>query len=264
MSIDGRILITAAVVAGFAGGYVVRAQLDMAPPPAAPLVSTPPQPPPPPLASPTPEPEGSSMTAEATKKAFEDIYRKAGWGTNGGDAGVSGYGSTMEATAVYRTFLQQFMKDADVKTVVDAGCGDWESTQALDWKGIDYKGYDIVESVIERDKKRFEKPNVHFFTADIVETELPPADLLIVKQVLQHLPNASVTKFLKQLPKYKHALIMNSVSPRNLSADNRDIVPGYFRLLDITRAPFGVVGAKVLTYWDGGNMEQLVHVSAAR
>jgi len=44
--------------------------------------------------------------------------------------------------------LQQFLKDNKIRSVVDAGCGDWGLSQALDWGGIDYKGYDIVEAVI--------------------------------------------------------------------------------------------------------------------
>ena len=256
MTIDGRILIAAAAVAGIGVGYGVRAQLDTPPPlPPPPVVMIAPPPPAPISAVP--------VDSAAVQAAFEDVYRNATWGTNGTDAGRSGLGSTMKATAVYRTFLQEFMKDHDTKSVVDAGCGDWESTQAIDWKGIDYKGYDIVESVVEKDKKLFEKPNIHFFTADIVETELPPADLLIVKQVLQHLPNAWVAKFLRQLPKYKHVLIMNSVSTSTLSSDNPDIKPGEFRLLDLTKPPFNVSAGRVLTYWDGGNMQQLLHFAFA-
>ena len=35
---------------------------------------------------------------------------------------------------------QQFLKDNAIRSVVDAGCGDWEFSQAIDWTGIDYKG----------------------------------------------------------------------------------------------------------------------------
>jgi SAM-dependent methyltransferase len=257
VSIDPRLLIASALVAGLAGGFAIRAQLDVpqdrpakAPPASASAVRLP---------EPAPVPAASNDAA--MQAAFDEIYEHALWGTNGGDAGTSGFGSMMKATSVYRTFLAQFMKDADIHSVVDAGCGDWESTQAIDWAGIDYKGYDIVASVIEKDKKQFGKPHIQFFTANIVDADLPPADLIIVKQVLQHLPNAAVAKFLEQLPKYKHALIMDSVEPKTLSGDNRDIAPGQFRALDLTRPPFNLLAAKVLTYWDGGNMQQMLHIA---
>ena len=158
------------------------------------------------------------------------------------------------------------MKDNNIHSVVDAGCGDWESTQTLDWTGIDYKGYDIVESVIAADTAKYAKPNIQFFAANIIDTDLPPADLLIVKHVLQHLPTADVQKFLTQIPKYKHVLVMNTVTPGSLSARNVDItnaevVAGGYRNLDLTQPPFGLPGVKELTYWSAGTMHQVLHIS---
>jgi SAM-dependent methyltransferase len=214
--------------------------------------------------APSPIPASSasaSASADPSASAFADIYSSAKWGTNGGDGGTSGFGSTLTATVLYRTYLEHFMKELGVHSVVDAGCGDWEFSQAIDWSGIDYKGYDIVASVIERDRARFEKPNVHFFVADIVKADLPSADLLIVKHVLQHLPTDAVQRFLAQLPKYKHVLLVDSVNRGTLSGKNGDIEVGGFRELDVTRPPFNVRGTKVLTYWDGGNMQQVVYVA---
>ena len=198
---------------------------------------------------------------EATKAAFDDVYKKAAWGVNPEGHGSSGGGSTMKNTVIYRAFLQQFMEDKGVKSVVDAGCGDWEFSQSMNWDGIDYKGYDIVDSVIEEDKKKYAKPNIQFFAANIVAENLPPADLLLCKQVLQHLPLADVKTFLQQLPKYKHVLITDSVEPDSFSADNRDIAPGDFRPLDITAPPFNVKGAKILQWWDGSHMQQVVYIA---
>jgi SAM-dependent methyltransferase len=206
-------------------------------------------------------PAVSVKPVQPTKEAFEAIYREGGWGTGDAGVGTSGSGSTMQATALYRQFLVAFMKREKVKSVVDAGCGDWEFSQAIDWTGIDYRGYDIVESVILENKKKYEKPNIRFFTANIVEQELPPADLLLVKHVLQHISNADVTKFLKQLPKYRHALLVNGVEPDTLSSTNPDISAGGYRSLDPTKPPFNLTGTKVLSYYDGLYMHQVVHVA---
>ncbi len=196
-----------------------------------------------------------------TRDAFDEIYRDATWGKNTEGVGHSGTGSTAHATLLYRTFLQQFLTDRKITSVVDAGCGDWEFSQMLDWTGIDYKGYDIVESVVKANTERFAKPNIQFFHADIVETELPAADLLISKHVLQHLPNSAVEKFLRQLRKYRHVLLINGVDPRTLSGNNMDIGPGGYRLLDVTQPPFNVEGIKVLTYQDSAKaMHQVLYI----
>jgi SAM-dependent methyltransferase len=214
--------------------------------------------PPRPETSSAPPVNGPSAPGE-TKAAFDSIYKDAKWGANAEGAGNSGTGSTVAATLIYRTFLQQFLKENNIKSVVDAGCGDWEFSQAIDWTGIDYKGYDIVDAVVEADKKKYAKPNIQFFAANIVDTELPPADLLISKHVLQHLPTADVEKFVKQMKKYKHVLFTNGVHPLFLTARNTDIKPGEYRELDLLRPPFNIPGIKVLTYWDGHHMHQVEH-----
>ncbi|MCC6645523.1 MAG: class I SAM-dependent methyltransferase [Polyangiaceae bacterium] len=202
----------------------------------------------------------TSHPPPSTSKAFEDVYRQATWGTNSRGVGNSGSGSTVAATAVYRAYLQGFLKQHGVRSVVDAGCGDWEFSSTIDWSGIDYKGYDIVAEVIEKNREKYKLPNVSFFVGNVAEIELPPADLIISKHVLQHLSNRDVSAILRQLPKYEHALLVNGVGDATLSSTNPDIVAGEYRPLDPTRPPFDVVGRKELTYWDDMHMHQVVHV----
>jgi SAM-dependent methyltransferase len=198
----------------------------------------------------------------AAQRVFAYIYRHATWGTNAQGEGHSGPGSTLHATLIYRTFLQQFLKDNAIRSVVDAGCGDWEFSQRLDWSGIDYKGFDVVESAIAK-AKTFAKPNIAFFVGNVVELGLPPADLLLCKHVLQHLPTRDVRTFLTQIKKYRHVLLTNSVNVQTMSATNVDVAVGECRALDPTAPPFNLYGAKVLTYWDGHSMNQVVHIAGA-
>lgn len=210
-------------------------------------------------------PSRGGTTTASRAAAFDDVYTSGLWGRNAAGGGTSGSGSSVKATALYRAFLQQFMADNGVTSVVDAGCGDWSFSQLIDWTGIDYKGYDIVASVVAQDQQKFAKPNIQFFEGDIIDSDLPPADLLISKHVMQHLPNADVQKFLaKQLPKYKHVLLTDGVDRATLSAPNVDIAAGAYRTLDPTQPPFGIPGIKVLTYWDGGAMHQVVYIPGGR
>lgn len=202
-------------------------------------------------------------TAASTEQVFSGIYEKATWGTNTDGKGNSGTGSTIDSTIVYTTYLQKFMKEHGIKSVVDAGCGDWEFSSAIDWTGIHYKGYDIVPSVIANDTKKYGKPTIEFFVGNILDPSLPAADLLVSKDVLQHLPNADVKAFLAQLPKYKHVLLTNGTDWRTLTAENTDIALGDYRPLDLTRPPFDVGGKKVLTYDDGKHTHQMLHVAPA-
>jgi SAM-dependent methyltransferase len=207
---------------------------------------------------------GAGGASAGTREVFTDIYGKAVWGTNAEGVGNSGTGSTLAATTVYRAFLQQFVRDHAIRSVVDAGCGDWEFSQAIDWTGIDYRGFDIVEAVVARNKQRHARPGIQFFVGNIVEDDLPAADLLLSKDVLQHLTNQQVQAFLtRQLARYKHVLLTNGTDAQTLTAANTDIAVGGYRPLDLTRPPFSVSGLKVLTYWDGNHMHQILHIARA-
>jgi SAM-dependent methyltransferase len=200
------------------------------------------------------------IESEARRKAFEAAYGDRRWATDSQGKGTSGEGSTLEATKPYRAFLQDFLVTHGIRSVVDAGCGDWEFSQAMDWTGIDYLGLDIVPAVIAANRARFGKPGIRFAVADIVRDPLPAADLLIVKDVLQHLPDSSVDRVLAQLPRYRHVLIVNDVELDTLTAKTRDAEIAAYRPLDVTRPPYSVPGAKVLAWRHGHTAKLVVHV----
>ena len=194
------------------------------------------------------------------RKVFELIYNQQGWGKDEQGMATSGVGSSMEFTKLYRVFLQDFMAAYRIRSVVDAGCGDWQFSQAIDWKGIDYLGVDIVPSVIEANQRRFGAPNVRFAVADIVRDELPPADLLVVKDVLQHLSHADITRFLAQLPRYRHVLIVNDVHPVSLTAEPEDIAAGGYRPIDLTRPPHALPGTKMMVWRHGAHAKLVLYL----
>jgi SAM-dependent methyltransferase len=193
-----------------------------------------------------------SLSAEdqspSSQEVFSKIYETKYWGSLNGE-GYSGSGSLCEQTVEYRQFLQQFLAQHKIVSVVDVGCGDWTFSQAIDWSGIDYHGFDVVESVIEKNKLRFGSPSIHFAVADGSESDLiPPADLLLCKDVLQHLPFQDIEKFLKNIDKYKYCLITNDVDPNERVIQNRDVPRGDHRYLDLTQPPFSIDAEVVLTY----------------
>ena len=66
-------------------------------------------------------------------------------------------------------------------------------------------------------------------------------DLLLAKEVLQHLPNSIINEYLDAIrQKYRFALLTNSTEPWNLT--NREIEPGGFRPIRLEKPPFGAPG----------------------
>lgn len=172
-----------------------------------------------------------------TLSVFDQIYTTNYWGDG------SGTGSSPEATSEYRQFLEGFMRDQGVRTVVDLGCGDWQVSNLIDWSGIRYHGFDAADFVIRANTERYAKENISFEKLSDYAA-LPAADLLVVKDVLQHLSNAEVKKILAEVfPKYPKILVTNCVPPIRTafyrsSMFNRDIEIGDFRYFDIRLPPF--------------------------
>lgn len=140
-------------------------------------------------------------------------------------------------------FLQDFFKQKHIKSIADVGCGDWQFSQNIDFSGISYTGYDVASFVIERNQKAHAKENVKFVLYDGDFDKIEPADLLICKDVLQHLPNEKIKEFLKILPRFKYALITNDIGERV----NEDILASGYRALDITKPPFNLKATKVFS-----------------
>lgn len=190
----------------------------------------------------------SSLYANQTEEIFTSIYDNKIWGSNEEGCGTSGNGSLLETTKEYRSFLQNFLTKFQIHSVVDMGCGDWQFSRTMNWDGISYIGYDVVRSVIENNQKKFSAPNIIFIHGDASCLDLPQADLLICKDVLQHLPHEDIIQILSQCYKFKYCLITNDVDPVTLSSLNDQITKGGYRTLDLSKPPFSLNGVKILNY----------------
>ena len=177
-------------------------------------------------------------------RVFNKYYQTNAW-----IGGGSGTGSTSENTIVYREFLSSFLRDNQIKSVVDLGCGDWQFSQLLDWSGIQYLGID-VSSVVLINTRQFTRPNINFAELDGSSNDLPGADLLIVKDVIQHWSNADILHLLPVLKKFRFALITNT-SHKNLKRLNANIRPGGCRPVDLSISPFNINGKYVLEFHGG-------------
>lgn len=175
------------------------------------------------------------------QSAFEKVYATNEWHHG------SGEGSLPKHTRGYVQFLQQFMREHQVKSVVDMGCGDWQFSKLIEWAGIQYHGFDLVKSVIDANNSQYAKPNITFTKYNGDFSQLPAADLLITKDVLQHLSAENINKFLPHMARFPMCLITNCVNPRG-ETTNKDIEDGEFRYLDLRLPPFNVVATEVYEF----------------
>jgi len=160
----------------------------------------------------------------------------------------SGTGSIIINNKPYIHFLNKFLKDNDIKSVIDIGCGDWQISKNIDWNNIKYLGIDIVKNVIDYNVNEYSKSNIKFLCKDITEyINIPNADLYIIKDVLQHLSNDKINKIIEILKTKKntHILIINDICTINTNININD---GMYRPLDILKKPFKCNVEKVFEY----------------
>lgn len=205
--------------------------------------------------------------ADLFEERFETIYREKLWGVNEENEGYSGGGSDLNNVLPYYQYLTTFIKEHHIRSVVDLGCGDWTFSKWVDWTGIDYIGYDVVSSVIEQNRQKYGSDHIRFVHANFLNEEIPEADLMICKHVLQHIPNQDVFSFLKLFRKFKHCLILNAapLGEENIDYSVQSVFPFWEdRGIDITLPPFNVQGEKVLQYSQPSNqsgVDRLIYVN---
>lgn len=167
---------------------------------------------------------------------LKDHFHAGMWKGGGGET-LSGAGSTLEYTEPLRPALSKLVADLGVKRFLDAPCGDFNWMQHVDLAGAEYIGLDIVEEVIETNKRLHAAPGRSFSIADVTRNPLPDADLLLCRDLLLHLHYESIADLFENIieSNIRHVLITSYVNDANAELHK----PGKARPVNLTREPFG-------------------------
>jgi len=167
---------------------------------------------------------------------FAAIYRTNKWGSTETRSGSGSERERMETVAEELSFL---MHRWSTSSLLDAPCGEfnWMRDVDLDLNGVTYVGADIVPELIDRNRQKFDFP---FLVADITKDKLPKVDLVLGRDALVHLSNqhasAALANFKKSGSRYLLATTFTE------TAENADIVTGWWRPLNLMLPPFDLPG----------------------
>jgi SAM-dependent methyltransferase len=142
--------------------------------------------------------------------------------------------------------VQSFLEKERIESVVDFGCGDWQFSRFIDWKGATYVGLDLVPDLIETNRKAFERPGVLFKVFGSLD-DVPAADLLLCKDVFQHLPNETVREYLAAFKRKARFLLITNDDQPDVGL-NSNIQIGGWRPVRLDYPPFSE-RALVLLSW---------------
>lgn len=183
------------------------------------------------------------------QEVFRKVYLDGAWGgaREGGGRFYSGTGSHDAAiVAPYAeavgAWAARFAAPLDA---VDLGCGDFSVGSRIRGFFAGYTACDIVPEVVAANRERFAGRDVDFAVLDIARDELPPGDVVLLRQVLQHLSNDLIARIVPRIAeRYRYLILTEHLPPTDDFLPNRDKPTGPgIRLADgsgvvLTRPPF--------------------------
>jgi SAM-dependent methyltransferase len=179
---------------------------------------------------------------------FTNIYKNAGWGTEGDG---SGGGSTVEYTKSLRATLLSLCREYNIDTILDCPCGSgiWmtELLKTLP-PNTRYIGVDIVSIALERAVKNMQDiQHTQFYLSDITKDQLPKLNpigsLVLCRDTLQHLSFEDCKKAIINIARTgSEYVIINSYIPGN----NINIANGEYYNINITASPFNLTPNMVI------------------
>lgn len=173
------------------------------------------------------------LSGKDNREIFTEIYNDNKWQC---DESISGPGSTIEETAHLRAELEQLFAELNVKTIIDAPCGDYNWFKEIKTPFDQYIGYDIVEPLIEEDNKKYKSDSVRFECKNILEEPLADADLFFCRDLFLHLATDDIFKLFRNLKKSNITWLLGSHA---IGFDNTiKIHTGQSRQVDLTATPF--------------------------
>jgi 2-polyprenyl-3-methyl-5-hydroxy-6-metoxy-1,4-benzoquinol methylase len=164
---------------------------------------------------------------------FTDKYNNNSWK---GSESRSGPGSSLKSTRKFLSVLEKFVKENNIKTIIDIGCGDFNWMKNFDFSLIDkYVGVDIVKSLIESNNLNFNNDKISFIHGNIIEYKIERYDLVICKDVLFHLSFDDALNVIENI-KLSNSDVL--VSTTFYDFDNFNIKSGDWRPINLETHPF--------------------------
>lgn len=147
-----------------------------------------------------PENDGTNRVKHLMLKIYFKLRKlrfrgsKEFWRTNYLNGGTSGPGSYGELALFKANFLNTFVRENELTSVIELGCGDGNQVSFFDFPN--YIGLDISDVAVEMCKKQNKKNNFSFYHYDSINTidsfNLDKCDLAISLDVIYHLVEQAV------------------------------------------------------------------------
>lgn len=191
------------------------------------------------------------------RERFAEIYRIGYWG-RGDMESLSGEGSTLAATSTVRGRLRDALVNLKAQSLLDVGCGDFNWMGKVDLP-CKYIGIDIVPEVVAQVIERYGADDRTFLCLDAVTDRIPPADVVLCREVLFHLSFHDALKLIKNIRMSGARYLMATSDPS--TARNTDIPTGAYRDINLERRPYDLGPCEsMIPDGDGPNPDRVLGI----
>jgi len=83
--------------------------------------------------------------------------------------------------------------------MIDLGCGDFRIGSQLVDVCQSYMACDASPHIIDLNRKKYSNLDVDFKVLDIANSAIPDGEVVLIRQVLQHLSNEQISRFVNQI-----------------------------------------------------------------
>ena len=134
---------------------------------------------------------------KSNAEIFGKVYKNNVWGGERGEL-CSGVGTYDGASKEYVDKVVQFISEHNISSITDIGCGDfYVGKQIVERSGKPYLGIDVAPNVISDHNQKHAGDKVRFMMLDASTDQVPESDLILIRQVLQHLSNEQISRVIR-------------------------------------------------------------------
>lgn len=174
-----------------------------------------------------------ALLRPSLKTVFSQIYHAKLWMDS---ESVSGRGSTLARTATIVATVPVLLDELEVKTLLDAACGDFNWMSHTPLNDVKYVGCDVVPELIKRNRSLYDNDHRTFIVRDITTQKLPDADAILCRDCLIHLSFKRIRDAVRNFRKTSaiYLLCTTHTSVR----ENTDCPDGGWRSVNLQLPPF--------------------------
>ncbi len=175
----------------------------------------------------------NTIHTSSAEEIFTEIYTHNRWFSN---ETASGHGSELKVTNPIREKISQLIEEYRITSLLDAPCGDLNWMKHVNLGSCSYIGIDIVKAIIDKNIEQYGS-NRQFIHQNLIDNEIPFANLILCRDLLAHLTFTDIFKVLKNFKNSgaKYLLVTTNIR----TSINYDIdQSGGWRLLNLEKAPF--------------------------